>query len=640
MGTWVQPPPYGHIGNVSWDLVNNRFDLSQQYAENSYGMTVDFVNDLQSWLGSIDNELPNLSPINVGSVNVPAMNFDSRPIFGNLNLPTDWPANLPTTAVLEPIPELDDIEMPAMTVQPPAWNTPDKPNIEDHSSPGAPPDISIVPIPSVPVLVMPDSPQLGDVIIPSAPLIALPEFEGILPNEILRTPAEFSWQESPYNSPIWNDLLNVTLDGLRYGGTGLHPDVYEDIWSRATARQHFEAEKRYREIEDDYAAKSFPAPPGSEASALREVSADVDRNLTELNGQLMKEEADLAQANTHFTIEKAIEMEGILRDFHNSRDDRLLDAAKALAGSAIDIFNALVSKYNANLDRYKAEASVYESRVKASLTQIEIFKAQVEAARVSSDVQKNLVLIYSEQIKALETRVKMYTAQVEAAKVTSEIESIKLDIFKAQIEAYIAEMSAEKVKVELYTAELTGEKIKAETYAEQVRAFTSQVEAKKAQADLSIKILSTSLDRNRLLIDQYKGELSGYVANVEATARKTDAVVSGFTAEVAGYSAETQALGMEYEVKIKEIDANIESAKLDLAKGVAEIDAATKGFLAVKELQLKGSEATIDVGAQLAASAWSAVNASATLGTSTTAQETHRYGHNEAITERHSYSHE
>jgi len=640
MGTWVDSPRDANLGNNSWSLVNDRFDMSQEYARNSYDMTNQYVSEMGSWLTSLASFLPSTAPISVVEVDTPSINFSRRPDFGNVSLPTGWPTDIPAAMTLLPVPDLEEIDIPAMSFSPPTWNIPVKPTIAEHTAPSdpLPPREPVVPV--APSIRLPDAPQLADTILPPAPSITLPTFDAEVPDEILRTPAEFSWSESPYNSPIWNDLLAKVLDGIRDGGTGLAPQVYSDIWNRAMLRYQMEADKRYREEENLFAAKGFPLPPGALAGALREVSSEMSRNLTEVNGKMLETEADLAQKNTHFMLELGRQAEVVLREFHNASESRTFEAAKAIAQSSMDIYNGLIAKYNAQLERYKAQAAVYESRIKAALTGIEIFKAQVEGAKVSVEAQSLLIDIYSKQVDAVETTAKIYATQVESAKIIAEIDRVKIEAFKARIEAYVAEVGSEKVKIDLYAAENEAERTKALTYSEKVKSYVAEVEATKAKTDVNIAVLDSALKKNALLIDQYKGELSGYSAKIDMISNQTAAVVEGFKAEVAGYTAETGALSSEYEMKIKQIEVNIEEARFNLEKAVSEVDAATKGYLAVKELQLKGTETTINVGAQLAASAMGAVNASASLGSSYSGSESNSYSHGESISESHRYEHE
>jgi len=488
-------------------------------------------------------------------------------------------------------------------------------------------------IPTAPSIVLPDSPSLSEIVLPAPPSITLPLFDAQLPEEIMRTPDGFSWEESPYNSEVWSNLLAKVQDGLVNGGTGLGPDVEGAIWDRARSRQAAENDKLFQKIRDSYVGYSMA--PNALASAEAEAFRHISRNNRDLNSDIAIKQAELAKEHSQFILEKGLSLEEVLRSFHNAQANRSFEVAKAVAKNSIEIVNVLISRYNSKLERYKAEASVYESKVKAALAEVDVFKSMVEASKVSSEVQKNLVDIYGKQIDAIKTHVQLYSAQMENVKVAADIEKTKLEAFQLETQAYIARMSAEKVKFDIYQAETEAEKAKAQTFAEQVRAFVAQVDAKKAESSLKMINLDSVLKENAMKIEEYRGELTGYSAAIDATSKKVGAVVEGFKAEVSAYSAETIATGSMYDAKIKEISARIEEAKFKLQKSVAEVDARTKGYIAVKSLQVKGTEGIMNVGAQLSASAMNAVNASASLSSSMSESFGEHYSSNQSLSESH-----
>ena len=148
------------------------------------------------------------------------------------------------------------------------------------------------------------------------------------------------------------------------------------------------------------------------------------------------------------------------------------------------------------------------------------------------------------------------------------------------------------------------------------------------------------LKQNQILVERYRSELAGYTTQIEAQKALIDANVEGFKAEVAGYSAETEAIGMQYSTTIKLIEARIQAARFNVEKALAEIDAVTKGYIAISELQVKGTEATMNVGAQLAASAWSAANASVTGSLSDQQNYGKQYTLTNTLSEAHNFEEE
>lgn len=641
MSVWVDKPKAIDIsGSTSLNLVNERFDLTQAFAAETYEATKGFISDLQEIIAELTPP-PTEDVDSITIPSIPEFDYTSRPRLGNLVIPNEWPTSKPSAPFLETLPDIVDISFPVMSFSQPSWNNPQKPTMDIIESPGSAPELNTPSLPDIPNVTLPDAPTLDTITLPSAPASTLPEFnEELFAEDISIDGVSFNWQESPYNSEVWETLLDKVVAGIRDGGTGLAADVEQEIWDRALRRQQAENEKLYRETEEYFASRGWPAPPGAMAGRLAEAAQEIAKNNTDLNGKIAIEQAELAQKNTQFLLDKGVNLETILREFHNTSANRALDGAKTLVGSAIDIFNARVAGYNLKIERYKAMAAVYEARVRAALEAVEIFKAQIEGARVTADVQKNLIEIYEKQIAAIETRVRLYSAQMDGVKVAAEIEGMKLEQFRLSTQVYVSRLEAEKVKFDIYGKEVDAEASKAQVFAEQVKSFVAEVDAAKAKNELQMNHLNAVATKNQQLIEQYKGELTGYTAEVDAAAKKVDGVVRGFEAEARAYSAETDAEAAMYGTKTKEIEARISQARFLVEKAVAQIESATKGYVAIKELQVKGVEGAMNVGAQLSSAAMNAVNATASIGYNQSRSEDANYSHSESISEQHSYQHE
>jgi hypothetical protein len=372
MGTWV-PTTWKDTKKVNpggpGTLVYDRFDMSSQYAESSFAIATDFIAQLEALLASF--VLPEST---IGDVDIPdldPLSHEDRPALGDLTLPA-----IPASTVVKPawasVPSFDAVEFPNFNIDSPAYDTPEKPDHDIISDPGDPPSMDIIEYPAKPDITIPGAPTLEDITFPVVPSITLPEFEGEIPTETWDMPPNFNYSESNYSSDIWVDLLSKVLNDIRNGGTGLGALIEEELYDRAMA--------------------------GRLAEAAREIS----RNNTAINAEITIDQSKLAQENTHFMIEQGVKLEGMLRDFFNQQAIRAFEAAKTIATIGIEIFNAKINKFNVEIQGYRAEGAVFESRVKAALTQAEIYKTQIDACEVMSDVQKNLTAIYSEKIKALQ----------------------------------------------------------------------------------------------------------------------------------------------------------------------------------------------------------------------------------------------
>ena len=640
MGEWVPNPPQdGVSGSSYYRLVTDRFQLTQDFAADAFADTKKYIDTLQT-------TIQELSPPPTGDIDdiarpyVPEMSYTARPSFGKLGIEYNWPTSSPALGPMLNVPDIPAFELPLFNVQSPAWQNPERPSHAVLQEPGDAPVVVIPSIPTAPPVVLPPAPVLTPVVLPPPPDIVIPDFDGVLPNDVINVPGGFSWEASPYNSPIWINLLDKVSDGLRDGGTGLSADVEQEIMERARYRQRLANEKAYRDTENLFLSKGHRVPPGALASQLQQTANAILAADAEINGQVMIKQAELAQTNTHFILDKSVELEKILRDFHDSQESRTIEGAKALADSSVAIYNAIVAKINLGLEAYKASASAYEQRVRAAVSKVEMFKAQVESAAVSASVQETLINLYGKQVAAVETYIKIYQSQMEGVRLQVDVQRQVLDVYKDQVGLYAAKLEARRVLQETYKSELEAEKSKAEVYTEQVRAFAITVDARKAESTARIEHARSITEANRVTSERYQAELAGYIAEIDGESKRTSAIVEGFRGEVAAYAAETGALEMMYGAKVKEIDARISESRFMLEKAVAQISSATEGYVAIKSLEIKGAEGIMNVGAQLTAASMGAVSASASVGTSIGKTESHGYSHSEQISESHSYQHE
>jgi hypothetical protein len=637
MGTWV-PTEWTENKKVAvdapWVTVGERFDLSTQYAESSFAIASEFITQLEALMASF--VLPESTIDDVVVPDLVPLSYENRPAIGDVTLPA-----IPESTVAKPawtsVPTFDALEFPDFNINPPAYDQPEKPDHDIISDPGDPQATDPIEYPAKPDITIPDAPALEDIAFPSAPSITIAEFEGDVPTETWDMPPNFNYSESIYSTDIWADLLSKVLNDIRNGGTGLGALVEEELYDRALKRQETENERLYQEVENYFEARGFSLPTGAMAGRLAEAAREISRNNTTINAEITIDQAKLAQTNTHFMIDKGVQLEGMLRDFFNQQANRAFEAAKIIAQMGIEIFNAKVNKFNAEVQSYQALAMVFESKVKAALTQAQIYKTQIDACGIMSDVQKNLVAIYSEKIKALDTTIKLYASEMDAARIKAEVEKIKLAMFDLQVKIYIARIEADKAKFDVYVRELEGERTKAMVYSEQVKAYLGEVEAVKVESDIQIQTSDLALKENQILADRYRAELAERETEIRATIAEITALVDGFKVEAMAYSAETEAEGNWLRAKVEEMRVNVENAKTKLGKAIGEIDAAIKGFAAVKGLQVEGTAGIMNTAAQLCASAMNAVNATASVGYTGSESNSETWSHGESIGETHPY---
>jgi len=624
------PKYYQSIGDP-WSLISTQFETTSAYAENSYYATQGFIEDIRQMIAEL--EMFNIPDISVDSPEIPSIDYNGRPNMGKLDLDPLWPKNTASRPVLDKLPTIVAPNIPL------SIHMPEKPQPRILHDPGDPPVINDTVLPTKPSYTLPDVPVLAEIIIPSAPAISIPDFDAELADEVFEIPPGMNYTESPFNSPIWDSLLEKVLDGIRNGGKALEPDVEAGIWERTLSRLQVEEQAGYEELERYWSTKGWDMPQGSLAGALIEKSGEIGRNRRETTLDIGTKQAELAHQDTQFIMQLGKDSEIILRDFHNNQMNRKLEAEKAVAQNAIEILNATISRFNAKIEKYKADAAVYGERVKATLTKVEIFKAQVEAAKVTSEVHGNLIDLYEKQIQAVDTIIKIYHTEMQGADISSQIEARKIDIFKSRIDAYVAEIGGEKAKYEMFGIEVDAEKSKVEIFSERVKAFDSQVRLVETQLRVQVAELEGKAKKNDHELDRYKAELGAYAVELDAASKKVSAVVDAFRGEVDGYNAETRAVAAKYTALAAEIGLRIDEARFFLEKAKAEIESKTNGYIALKNLQLTGLTGVTGVSAQLAASAMNAVNASTSFGYSSSESMGTHFSYGASNSESHNFTH-
>lgn len=616
------------------NTVRDRIDYLADVGERALDDTSAYIRELQTLLASLEVQDP--GAIDVPDPEIADLDFGDRPPLGDLNLPTDWPVN-DNSLVLGSVSPLDEVDFPSFNIPDPIYEDVARPDLLPVGDVPDEPTLGGITIPDHPELDLPSPPDLTDIIIPSPPDITIPPFdETIIPWNV-NDPGEFVWNEPNYVSDIWSDLLAKVLDGIRNGGTGLAVQVEEDIYWQHLNRTFEENDKLIQQASNYWSARGFTLPPGMLSAKINEINSQISRNNLQASKDITISQAELAQKNTHFIMDKGAQLEGMLREFFIQQANLSLQGQRAVAEHSIAIYNAQVQRMNYYLEEYKAKATVWEQRVRAALVEVEIFKGMVESARVSADVQKNLVDVYNARLAGVRTLVDVYIAQMQGADIEARIQQSIIQAYSERIKGFLARVELNRALIGQYSAELEGEKTKADMYSSQVNAYATHVNAKAQELQAGIARMNGELEYNKGLIAEYTAGIDAYNAEVSAKAQEISAKVSGFQALSAAYQAETGKEAAHIQAQATGIQAVIQKAEMQLRKGIAMVEAATRGYEAVKRLQVEGTSGIMNVGAQLAASAMNAINTSAGISYSGSDGLSDTYSTSDSLSEIHSY---
>lgn len=618
------------------NTVKDRIDYLTSVGVESLKNTNDFIAELQELLAAL--EPPDVSDIDYNPPSWTPPNYDGRPELGILNETVDWPGEIGDLT-------LDDID-PIAGVTFPDFDIGD-PNFKDHEVTGWK-DVGDAPEPEEPTY--PDDVEdftgnpphaitTTDPVIPPPPPTNLQPFDKTLISWTGNDPEKFTWgdDEKNYDSDIWGTLLEKVLYNISNGGTGLDAQVEEDIYWQHLNRTFEENDKLIQQASNYWSARGFTLPPGMLSAKINEINTQISRNNLQASKDITISQAELAQKNTHFFIDKGAQLEGMLREFFIQQVNASLQAQRSIAENAIAVFDANVKKHNYYLEEFRGWIAKYEQDVRYELGKVEMYRAEMEGAKVHADVEKTKADVYTAEINGYRARVDAYTSKIQANAAKVEIERLKMQIFSEEIKAFLGKIELNKARIMEFEAKIRGEAAKAEGYRARVEAFVAETEAKKAELQGQVAEQQAELQVNQGYIAEYTAKADGYRAKVQGAAAEIGFKVDGYKALVSAYQAETQRADAENRTQIAELEAEIKRAELEIQKGVAQVNAAIQGYLGVKNLQVEGTSGIMNVGAQLAASAMNAINTSAGISYSGSDGLSDTYSTSDSLSEIHSY---
>ena len=294
------------------------------------------------------------------------------------------------------------------------------------------PDVSIT---------KPTPPSCGPLEIVEIPFILLPDPPG-------DPAAEFIYNETDYQSQLLTDLIAALLDYVQNGGTGLAADVEDAIWARARARKDLVNEKVYDEALNFFAARGFALPPGALGGRLTEALQEQARADAQINYEVMIEQARLAQTNTHFTITSSIQLEGQEREFFDRIANRAFNKAKVLVDVIINLYNAKMQGYVAQMEGKRIEAEVAKTRGELQISKnrntVDVFNAMI--AKYDAELRSEIGIaeaigrIYGYKVAGYEAE-----ARVAIADLNAQVEIFKGRVSQSNNQTRLIVMEAEMV---------------------------------------------------------------------------------------------------------------------------------------------------------------------------------------------------
>ncbi len=538
--------------------------------------------------------------------------------------PPSTPSVGTVDASVPDVPALDAVTLdalPAMPEEPDfrglAYRPPTAPNV---SVPQRPADMDVVldavVVPDAPGFVMPADPTLYALNLPAIPDLVIPAFDGVRPTLNLHAPVEgLNWAYDPYDQTEI-DTIRSQLSAMRINGLALPAAIEQAIFDRARGREDVLSLQQEQEAGRVLASRGLRQPAGLMAQSLQALREKARLTSSGASRDLGIEIAKQNIEAVRFGLSQAIALESTLLQNHIAVQGLTLDAAKAAHAALIAVFESQVALHNAQWEGFKAEAQVYEARLRALATQVDMAKARIDAEKVKGDINEGLVRAYGEKVRALSALADMYRAQVDAAKAKGEINVQRLEQVRLRLQAYGMDVDAYSKQWDAFAKQADAEATGIRYYEALGNVFGQRVNAWKGQVDAQQTRAQTQIARNGQSLDLFRTALDGVRTRVAAQSANVESVARIFAAETSLFAAQGQVSAAESAAGDRTASLRMEQSKLIFDSAAQNARMAADVGIKKAELAIEGSRGAAQVLSQLTASVLSGVNLSASANSS------------------------
>lgn len=264
-------------------------------------------------------------------------------------------------------------------------------------------------------------PVIGAINDVTVPTISIPSYTLTAPTD------ELSYSEPIYQSDLQDALKTALQSFVENGGTGLGSTVEDALWARAQDRQTLLNERTYTEAEEYFSSRGYTIPPGALGGRLTEALAERTRADAQLNYEISIEQARLARAQSEYSLNASINLEGQDKEKFTAMANRTLEVSKATVQIVIDLYDTKMKGYIAEMEGAKIEADIAKVRVDAGVAAnrsvIDEYNANVEKYKAQ--------LI--NEIAIVEQVAKVYGYKIAGYEADAKVAALDLD---AQIKVY------------------------------------------------------------------------------------------------------------------------------------------------------------------------------------------------------------
>jgi hypothetical protein len=478
------------------------------------------------------------------------------------------------------------------------------------------PGINTFALPLEPDFTPPEVPTLIGLQLPSVPTLDIPLFDVADPVEPAAPGGQFAYGEAEYASELLTRVKTQLLEWVLGGPTGLAPAVEAAIWQRNRDRTQRLTERAVAEAARVVAGRGFSMPQGTMVRVIQQALSEGMAKDAEDSRAVMIQQAQMEQENLKFAFTTAITLEGALIQHYDQVRRARWTRPSSPSAAAIDIFNARVLLFQAQIQAFSAKAEVFKVRLQAALAQLEIFKAQIEAQKLVGDINEQAVKIYTARLDGLKAVAAVYSARIEGVKALIEGEKTKAEIYKTNVEAFGEVVKAKATEYQGYGERVKAEATKVQAYGEEVRAFAAQSDAFSALIGARTKAAELQLRVQEFPLEVYKSQIQGYAVAVGAEGDRLKSLASMFSSRVQAFAAGEQAKAAFTTAEVEAVKAASSVAVSQAQLAVQSGEVSLRAALSAAETAQASLRAAGQLAGQMASAAMAARNVSASISDS------------------------
>lgn len=620
--------------------VSELISSAQGYVTTVTGQASTAMSDATQLVNRIGYTIPNFDP--AGLPEPPTLpDALTAPQFDDV--PLDIPSEPGSAPVYQDIAAIESGTAPTLSVAAPTFISPTAPSALAAFQTSAPTVNTNLAFPDVPAaLVNPliDAPNLIERTEPTRPQTALPSFDAITPLDTTVAPTDLEGSfAAAYrdaapstitmidgyvdamlvkHNPRYHDqmtAIETQLDRYLAGGTGLDPTIEDAIYSRAREKNDVEVARVRDAAYAEAASRGFTLPTGMLLGAVARARQEAANNNAKVSADIAIAQAELEQKNLQFAVTTSIGLRTVMLNATLSYMQNLtsinaqaLDYAKSTLNAILEMYNTSVKAYEVKLEAYKAEAAVFDTRLKAALAGIELYKSEIQALEALTNVDRAKVEVYRARIDSLGAYANIYKAQIDAVLGRASLEKMKIDVFQAQVQAFGTQVQAKNAEWQGYSAQLSGQEAQARVFGSQVQAYSARVQGWQTEVQARSEVVRATATTNEARSRQFAAEIDAFRAIVAARGQVASTKLENQRQEVIAFQAESQAQIANANLRNEHYRATstvaIENAKESMAAQVAGINSQAAFGQSVANL----GTANAHVFASLAGAALSGMN--------------------------------